>query len=119
MVELSGLEIKDENNPDGDIEIEVTGLRAGEKLFEELLIGDNAKPTPHPRIMKAHEEFLPWPVLMARLGQLENALAANDLSAIEALLTELVSGYKHRSEQEGASETDGGFLSAQERRHYH
>jgi FlaA1/EpsC-like NDP-sugar epimerase len=119
MVELSGLEIKDENNPDGDIEIEVTGLRAGEKLFEELLIGDNAKPTPHPRIMKAHEEFLPWPVLMARLGQLENALAANDLSAIEALLTELVSGYKPRSEQEGASETDGGFLSAQERRHYH
>jgi FlaA1/EpsC-like NDP-sugar epimerase len=59
MIELSGLNVKDELNPDGDIEIEITGLRPGEKLYEELLIGDNPKPTSHPRIMKAHEEFIP------------------------------------------------------------
>lgn len=60
MIELSGLTVKDEQNPDGDIEIEITGLRPGEKLYEELLIGDNPKPTVHPRIMNAHEEFIPW-----------------------------------------------------------
>ncbi|MFM7801259.1 MAG: UDP-N-acetylglucosamine 4,6-dehydratase family protein, partial [Limnohabitans sp.] len=57
MIELSGLRVKDEKYPDGDIEIEISGLRPGEKLYEELLIGDNPKPTSHSRIMKAHEEF--------------------------------------------------------------
>ncbi len=60
MVELSGLALKVAANPNGDIEITVTGLRPGEKLFEELLIGDNPLPTSHPRIMKAHKDFLPW-----------------------------------------------------------
>jgi FlaA1/EpsC-like NDP-sugar epimerase len=59
IVELSGLTLRNEKNPHGDIEIKVTGLRPGEKLFEELLIGENPQPTAHPKIMKAHEEFMP------------------------------------------------------------
>ena len=119
MVELSGLEIKDDDNPDGDIEIHVTGLRPGEKLYEELLIGDNAKPTSHPRIMKAHEEFLAWPVLTSRLEQLEAALMAHDMSAVEALLTELVSGYKPHSDADEVSDSDFSQQSVPERRQYH
>ncbi|MBY3237336.1 polysaccharide biosynthesis protein, partial [Rhizobium laguerreae] len=68
MVELSGLAVRDEDNPEGDIELSVTGLRPGEKLFEELLIGDNPETTEHPRIMKAREDFLSWPELSRRLN---------------------------------------------------
>lgn len=93
MVELSGLTLRDEANPDGDIEIEVTGLRPGEKLYEELLIGDNPKSTNHPRIMKAHEDFLPWPQLKSRLDDMAQALDANDVAAVRAQLESLVSGY--------------------------
>lgn len=93
MVELSGLTVKDEQNPDGDIEIEITGLRPGEKLYEELLIGDNPKPTSHSRIMKAHEEFIPWAELVERLDALEKALGANDVGTIRQLMQQLVSGY--------------------------
>lgn len=93
MVELSGLAVKDEQNPDGDIEIEITGLRPGEKLYEELLIGDNPKPTSHLRIMKAHEEFIPWADLVERLDALEKALGANDVGTIRQLMQQLVSGY--------------------------
>ncbi|OGQ57681.1 MAG: capsular biosynthesis protein, partial [Deltaproteobacteria bacterium RIFCSPLOWO2_02_FULL_53_8] len=60
MVALSGLTVRDAANPGGDIEIAITGLRPGEKLYEELLIGDNPSPTAHPRIMKAHEDCLSW-----------------------------------------------------------
>jgi FlaA1/EpsC-like NDP-sugar epimerase len=93
MVELSGLTVKDEQNPEGDIEIEITGLRPGEKLFEELLIGDNPKPTTHSRIMKAHEEFMPWHVLSDKLKALEMALKVNDVSVIRLMLLQLVTGY--------------------------
>lgn len=93
MVELSGLTVKDEQNPDGDIEIEVTGLRPGEKLYEELLIGDNPKPTVHPRIMNAHEEFIPWAEFAVRLNALEIALNANDVGVIRLMLQQLVTGY--------------------------
>jgi len=93
MVELSGLTVKDEENPGGDIEIEITGLRPGEKLYEELLIGDNPKPTSHPRIMKAHEEFIHWSELEARLNAMETALNDNDVSVIRQMLEKLVSGY--------------------------
>jgi FlaA1/EpsC-like NDP-sugar epimerase len=93
MVELAGLTVKDELSPDGDIAIEVTGLRPGEKLYEELLIGDNPKPTLHPRIMKAHEEFLPWDELEAKLKALEIALNVNDVSVMRLIVQELVSGY--------------------------
>jgi len=93
MVELSGLTVKDEQNPEGDIEIEVTGLRPGEKLYEELLIGDNPKPTVHPRIMNAHEEFIPWAEFVAKLNALEIALNANDIGVIRLMLRQLVTGY--------------------------
>ncbi len=93
MVELSGLTVKDEQNPEGDIEIEITGLRPGEKLYEELLIGDNPKPTTHSRIMKAHEEFMPWHVLSDKLKSLEMALKVNDVSVIRLMLQQLVTGY--------------------------
>ncbi len=93
MVELCGLSVKDAANPDGDIEIEVTGLRPGEKLFEELLIGDNPKPTVHPRIMKAHEEFLPWPEFEVKLNALEVVLNLNDVGVIRLMMQQLVAGY--------------------------
>jgi FlaA1/EpsC-like NDP-sugar epimerase len=93
MVELSGLAVKDEQNPDGDIEIEVTGLRPGEKLYEELLIGDNPKPTMHPRIMKAHEEFIPWADFEAKLSALKIALNVNDVGVIRLMMQQLVAGY--------------------------
>jgi FlaA1/EpsC-like NDP-sugar epimerase len=93
MIELSGLTVRDEDNPDGDIAIEITGLRPGEKLYEELLIGNDPRPTSHPRIMKAHEEFLAWPLLQDKLEELESLLASNDVEGTKALLVELVSGY--------------------------
>lgn len=71
MIRLSGLSIKDEGSPTGDIEIAITGLRPGEKLYEELLIGDNPTATTHPRIMKAHEPFIPWQQLSSQLVLLE------------------------------------------------
>ena len=94
MVELSGLALKDEANPSGDIAIAVTGLRPGEKLYEELLIGDNPLPTSHPRIMKAHEDFLPWDGLQGKLGALVLALETNDVPRIRTLLKDMVPGYQ-------------------------
>jgi FlaA1/EpsC-like NDP-sugar epimerase len=94
MVELSGLSVRDDAAPQGDIEIAVTGLRPGEKLYEELLIGDNPLPTHHKRIMKAHEEFLPWTLLQGEMATLNQALDANDLPLIRSLLKALVPGYQ-------------------------
>lgn len=94
MVELSGLSVRDDANPDGDIEIQVTGLRPGEKLYEELLIGDNPEPTLHPRIMRARETFMPWSQLQERLQVLQLALEVNDVGALRAMLQELVVGYQ-------------------------
>ncbi len=93
MLELSGLTVKDEEHPEGDIEIAVTGLRPGEKLYEELLTGDNPKPTVHPRIMKAHEEFIPWVEFEAKLTALEIALNVNDVGVIRLMMQQLVAGY--------------------------
>ena len=98
MIELSGLTLKDEKNPDGDIEIEITGLRPGEKLYEELLIGDNPKPTSHSRIMKANEEFVPWVDLDAKLKALEIALNVNDVGVIRLMMKKLVTGYTPENE---------------------
>ncbi|MGZ9723323.1 polysaccharide biosynthesis protein [Rhizobium miluonense] len=98
MVELSGLTVRDADEPDGDIELEITGLRPGEKLYEELLIGDNPQPTSHPRIMQAKEDFLPWLELSKRLSALEAALNENDIPLARALLEKLVSGYAPSSE---------------------
>jgi FlaA1/EpsC-like NDP-sugar epimerase len=99
MVELSGLTVKDQNNPAGDIEIEVTGLRPGEKLYEELLIGDNPAPTFwHPRIMTAHEEFIPWADFQSNLKALEQALKINDFCEIRRMLQQFVVGYSPSDE---------------------
>jgi FlaA1/EpsC-like NDP-sugar epimerase len=94
MVQLSGLSVRDDASPNGDIAIEITGLRPGEKLYEELLIGDNPEPTAHSRIMKAHELFIPWPVLADELVSLGVAAQHNDLSAIKTLLQQHVHGYQ-------------------------
>ncbi len=94
MIELSGLTVQDSANPEGDIAIEVTGLRPGEKLYEELLIGDNPQPTQHARIMKAHEEFLPWHELQQRLAELMTAVDANDVPNMRTLIQQLVPGYQ-------------------------
>lgn len=93
MVELSGMTIKDELNPEGEIAVEVTGLRPGEKLYEELLIGDNPERTSHERIMKAHEDYLSWPVLEARLNELKQSMQQNDHLAMRQTMQDLVSGY--------------------------
>jgi FlaA1/EpsC-like NDP-sugar epimerase len=98
MVELSGMTVRDELHPDGDIELTVTGLRPGEKLYEELLIGDNPKTTQHPRIMKAHEQFLSWPDLEQKLNALSIAMSVNDVPVIRGMLQELVSGYQPSGE---------------------
>ena len=93
MIHLSGLSIRSERNPQGDISIEFTGLRPGEKLYEELLIGDNVAATPHPMIMTANEDHLPWEVLKSRLADLLAAVDADDYSRVRQLLRETVSGY--------------------------
>ena len=98
MVELSGLVLKDELHPDGDIEIAITGLRPGEKLFEELLIGDNPQPTQHPRIMKANEDFMPWHTLQLQLDKINMAVQTNDVPKIRDLLQSLVPGYQPSDE---------------------
>ncbi len=94
MTYLSGLLVRDEVHPHGDIEIKVTGLRPGEKLYEELLIGDNPQPTVHPKIMKAHEEFLSWDDLQKELEKLNLALDAMDDQLIKEMLKKLVPGYQ-------------------------
>ena len=93
LVALSGLLVRDADQPDGDIEIAFVGLRSGEKLYEELLIGDNPTPTNHPRIMKAHEDFMKWPELQDQLNALEVAAAHEDVHAIRAVLTVCVHGF--------------------------
>ena len=98
MVELSGLRVRDDDAPDGDIAITITGLRPGEKLFEELLIGDNPSPTAHARIMKAHEEFFPWPELEQQLRILRAAVDASDVVGIKSVLQTCVHGYAQRLE---------------------
>jgi FlaA1/EpsC-like NDP-sugar epimerase len=93
MVELSGLRVRDADHPDGDIEITVTGLRPGEKLYEELLIGDNPEPTAHARIMKAHEDYLAWEDLQPHLTTLRTGAEQADLAQIKTVLETCVHGY--------------------------
>ena len=93
MVHLSGLELRDEAHPDGDIAIDVVGLRPGEKLYEELLIGENVEGTPHPLIMRAYEHEVPWVVLNERLASLDEACQTFDFEQVLLLLASLVQEY--------------------------
>lgn len=94
MVYLSGLLIKDEKHPHGNIEIKVTGLRSGEKLYEELLIGESPKLTAHPKIMKANEDFFSFDVLKQDLEDLNRALKVSDINLIFTIVKKLVPGYQ-------------------------
>jgi FlaA1/EpsC-like NDP-sugar epimerase len=98
MIHLSGLEIKDDTHPDGDIEIQFTGLRAGEKLYEELLIGDNVSKTTHPRIMRAEESMIAWAELEKMLTVLEQAAKNDDFEQIRLILQQAVSGFAPQCE---------------------
>ena len=98
MAQLSGYSLCDAEHPNGDIKIEITGLRPGEKLYEELLIGDNPKSTSHQRIMKAHEDSVPWPELAPVLAKLRQAAIQSDVPAIKTILLRFVQGYKSANE---------------------
>jgi len=97
-VELSGRTVRDANRPDGDIALNITGLRPGEKLYEELLIGDNAEPTPHPRVMKAHEDCPSWVEIKRMFEQLEAALDDNDVPRVKQVLGFMLPGYQPHAE---------------------
>ena len=97
MIKLSGLEIKDKSNPDGDIEIKYTGLRPGEKLFEELLIGKDPIVTDNPLIMRAREGMLPWDKLNLILEDLKKAVETGNNERIRKLLIKLVPTFKPQS----------------------
>jgi FlaA1/EpsC-like NDP-sugar epimerase len=98
MIRLSGLEIKDKLHPDGDIEIKYTGLRPGEKLYEELLIGDNVSDTDNPLIMRAEEYMLDWSDLKPILDDLKIATTNCDHSKLRKVLIQLVPEFKPQCE---------------------
>jgi FlaA1/EpsC-like NDP-sugar epimerase len=100
MIQLSGLTEKTTTNPEGDIEIQFTGLRPGEKLFEELLITHTAENTAHRKIMKAKENFTPWPQLSNQLKILKKTIDLNDVQGSILLLQSLVEGFKPNSRPE-------------------
>lgn len=93
MIHLSGLEIKDKAHPDGEIEIRFTGLRPGEKLYEELLIGDTVSKTSHSRIMRAEEQVLAWEQLEKMLSELQVAVLKDEFNAVRNILVTAVAGF--------------------------
>lgn len=98
LIHLSGLEIKGADNPEGDIEIVYSGLRPGEKLYEELLIGENVSPTSHPLIMSADEETLNWRQIEDYIDKFKNTIESNDVDAARMLLVDAVAGYNPQCE---------------------
>lgn len=106
MVRLSGLEVRDDDNPEGDIAIEYIGLRRGEKLYEELLIGENTTGTSHPRIFKNSEPVLAYAELVAALERLDDAIQRHDEADLQEMLRATVEGYKPGSTGHPASVKD-------------
>ena len=98
MIHLSGLSERTEKNPNGDIEIQFTGLRPGEKLFEELLIGEDVSGTEHPRIMTADEACLSWPVTHNLLHRLDKACHDFKVEQVISLLQEAPAAYQNENE---------------------
>ena len=94
MIKLSGLSVKNDKNPEGDIEIEYSGLRPGEKLYEELLIGENVSGTQHSRIMRANEAYMSWNDLQEHLYSLQAAMQQANVTEIKSRLTKIVDGYQ-------------------------
>jgi FlaA1/EpsC-like NDP-sugar epimerase len=100
MIHLMGFTVRDEDNPDGDIEIEYTGLRPAEKLYEELLIGNNVTGTEHPMIMRAEEDFLRWPDFAGLSARMWLACRSLDYDLAQTILLEAVAGYTTTAEVE-------------------
>ena len=98
MILLSGLSLRTVEHPEGDIAIEYVGLRPGEKLYEELLIGEDVSPTSHPMIMRASEGRLSWEGLKTVLDQLLTAIADDNYPAMREVFTDVVDGYRPDSE---------------------
>ena len=97
VIHLSGLQVKDKLHTNGDIEIKFTGLRPGEKLYEELLIGSNVSKTSNPMILRAEEEMLAWGDLKLILDELEQAVDSGDQVKLRQLLIKAVPGFKPQS----------------------
>ena len=112
MIRLMGLEVRDAKHPDGDIAIEYIGLRHGEKLHEELLLGDNITPTEHPRILKSHEPCLPAGELTKVLEALRAAMDADNVQAIHAALMRAVEGYRPELRHLAAGRSGNGKAPA-------
>lgn len=93
LVHLSGLTVLDDDSPDGDIAIEFTGLRHGEKLYEELLIGDNVSMTQHQKIMRAEEHIIPWITLKPILDEMQAGVKQGDHQHIRAMLLQHIDGF--------------------------
>jgi FlaA1/EpsC-like NDP-sugar epimerase len=96
MIQLSGLQVLDENNPDGDIEIQYIGLRPGEKLYEELLVGDNVTSTDNNMIMRAHEKMIAWDKLKPMLDDLREASINNELVKVHEVLFQIVPEFSQK-----------------------
>lgn len=110
MISLSGLTVRDAENPEGDIEIREVGLRPGEKLYEELLIGDSPEPTDHPRIMRAREGMVPWSVLEQSLLVLEGSLQTGDVCQAVATVRKLVPDFRDAGQAPRSPEILAGVL---------
>ena len=98
IIKLSGLSIKNKENPDGDIEIKITGLRPGEKLYEELLLGDNPQKTNHSKIKKTSDAYIPYEKLEIDINKLKSLIDNNQANEVKDLLNKIIKLYKSNSE---------------------
>jgi FlaA1/EpsC-like NDP-sugar epimerase len=98
MIKLSGLTVKDDNNLEGDIEVKIMGLRPGEKLYEELLIGDNPKKTYHQKIQKAQDPYISFDKLKIDLDNLSHLIEGNKVADVKNILEKILPSYQSNSQ---------------------